>query len=143
MAIAVLNPPNDQLLQVVPLRKAIAMLQRNVVEVVEFDDGTTFGPYVIPRVLRLREAVPMVNLADRSTPTFSKAGVLRRDRFTCAYCGRSATTVDHVVPLAKGGVSSWLNLVAACRACNHAKADKSLRECGMRLQFFPYEPDWI
>jgi 5-methylcytosine-specific restriction endonuclease McrA len=143
MAIAVLNPPDDKVLHIVPLRKAIALLRRNVVEIVEVEDGSTFGPYVVPRVLRLTRAVSIVSQLEGRRPVFSKAGVLRRDRFTCAYCGRSATTVDHVVPRARGGRSSWLNLVAACRPCNQAKADKSLRDCDMRLQFLPYEPDWI
>ena len=43
----------------------------------------------------------------------------------CHYCeaqvGREALTMDHVVPLARGGSSTKGNLVPACRACNENK----------------------
>jgi 5-methylcytosine-specific restriction endonuclease McrA len=46
----------------------------------------------------------------------------------CAYCGQPGTdteplTLDHVVPLAKGGGTTAGNVVPACRACNERKAD--------------------
>lgn len=52
--------------------------------------------------------------------------ILRRDNFTCRYCGRSAPevplTVDHVTPVTLGGITEPSNLVAACRECNSGKA---------------------
>jgi len=43
----------------------------------------------------------------------------------CHYCGRKASfkelTLDHVVPLARGGTTSPGNVVPACRECNKAK----------------------
>lgn len=51
--------------------------------------------------------------------------VLRRDDYTCRYCGAKAPhvklTVDHVVPQALGGPDEPGNLVAACEACNGGK----------------------
>ncbi len=45
-----------------------------------------------------------------------------------------STSVDHVVPGARGGEwTSPENLVAACWACNSAKADLLLEEIGWRL----------
>lgn len=47
-----------------------------------------------------------------------------RDRFggLCAYgCGRSATSVDHVWPVSRGGRSVPGNLVPACSSCNSSK----------------------
>lgn len=35
-----------------------------------------------------------------------------------------AATIDHVLPRTLGGMESWLNEVAACRACNATKADR-------------------
>ena len=52
--------------------------------------------------------------------------VLRRDAYTCAYCGDVANEVDHVVPLVKGGEDSLDNCVAACRTCNIKKKDKDV-----------------
>ncbi|SKY30089.1 HNH endonuclease, putative [Mycobacteroides abscessus subsp. massiliense] len=52
--------------------------------------------------------------------------VLRRDNYSCRYCGRSAPevklTVDHVVPVALGGSDEPSNLVAACADCNSGKS---------------------
>jgi len=43
----------------------------------------------------------------------------------CHYCGRQCPpgelTMDHVVPLARGGRSTKGNLVACCKECNTAK----------------------
>jgi hypothetical protein len=50
--------------------------------------------------------------------------VLRRDAYTCHYCGDVANEVDHVVPKVKGGEDSLDNCVAACRRCNILKKDK-------------------
>jgi 5-methylcytosine-specific restriction endonuclease McrA len=33
-------------------------------------------------------------------------------------------TVDHVVPVSRGGTASMENLVVACRSCNSRKGDK-------------------
>lgn len=37
--------------------------------------------------------------------------------------GMLLATLDHVVPLSRGGTDDFGNLVAACRQCNHVKAD--------------------
>ena len=58
--------------------------------------------------------------------------VLRRDQFTCRYCGSKAPDVqlhvDHVVPAALGGPDAPENLVTACVDCNAGKANRSLDE---------------
>ena len=52
--------------------------------------------------------------------------VLRRDSFTCRYCGSKAPNVelhvDHVTPTALGGSDKPDNLVASCADCNFGKA---------------------
>jgi len=50
--------------------------------------------------------------------------VLRRDAYTCAYCGNTANEVDHRIAKVKGGEDTLDNLVAACRRCNIQKKDK-------------------
>lgn len=39
----------------------------------------------------------------------------------CAYCGGPADTLDHIVPVSRGGTNVWYNLTAACRPCNSRK----------------------
>lgn len=50
--------------------------------------------------------------------------VLERDYFTCHYCSQEANTVDHLIPLSKGGTDEASNLVAACNKCNSGKRDR-------------------
>lgn len=43
----------------------------------------------------------------------------------CHYCGKkfkaAQLTMDHIVPVARGGTSTKGNVVPACRACNQTK----------------------
>ena len=49
----------------------------------------------------------------------------RLQRGICAYCGGKFAptdlTMDHVVPIARGGRSTKGNVVASCKACNTRK----------------------
>lgn len=47
----------------------------------------------------------------------------------CAYCG-SATklTIDHVVPISKGGQHRVGNVVPSCQSCNSSKGDRDLED---------------
>jgi DNA-directed RNA polymerase subunit RPC12/RpoP len=55
--------------------------------------------------------------------------VLRRDSFSCTYCGAKAPDVelhvDHVIPEALGGGDDPDNLTAACIDCNAGKSSTS------------------
>jgi len=44
----------------------------------------------------------------------------------CSYCGAPGGTVDHIIPVSKGGTSEWHNLTAACGFCNSSKRDHDL-----------------
>ncbi|MFH8370681.1 HNH endonuclease [Streptomyces sp. NPDC018031] len=91
----------------------------------------------LPRVIRLRR---YVRVPFRRQAPWSRRGVLVRDRHRCAYCGRRATTVDHVVPRSRGGGDTWLNTVASCAEDNHRKADRTPEQAGMTLLSTPFEP---
>jgi 5-methylcytosine-specific restriction endonuclease McrA len=67
--------------------------------------------------LRREMAVPGLSIEDRNR---LRAKWVRQRR-TCYYCFDLATTVDHVIPLARGGDNFEGNLVPACRACNSSK----------------------
>nr|WP_254430956.1 HNH endonuclease [Magnetospirillum sp. LM-5] len=97
------------------------------------------------RSLRLPSVVSLKDYAPTTRrPAFTRFNLFLRDRFTCQYCGRAFPTAeltfDHVVPRSRGGATCWGNVVAACGACNLAKADKLPREAGMRLLVPPAEP---
>ncbi|GAC1375750.1 MAG: hypothetical protein NVSMB4_04140 [Acidimicrobiales bacterium] len=47
---------------------------------------------------------------------------------SCAYCTAPPTSVDHVVPLSRGGTNWEGNLAPACRSCNSSKGTYLLTE---------------
>jgi 5-methylcytosine-specific restriction endonuclease McrA len=63
----------------------------------------------------------------------TRAAILTRDSHRCHYCGGKATTIDHVLPLERGGTNDPANLVAACGRCNYSKQEKTVEE---------WRPDW-
>jgi 5-methylcytosine-specific restriction endonuclease McrA len=89
-------------------------------------------------------AVRSVERPIRTTPSLrppepplspSRRDVLRRweeaDDWSCAYCDASFTQkvvaeVDHIRPLARGGLHKWSNLTLACAWCNGLKSDAEL-----------------
>ncbi|MEV5772537.1 HNH endonuclease [Streptomyces antimycoticus] len=91
----------------------------------------------LPRVIRLCR---YVRVPFRRRAPWSRRGVLVRDQHRCGYCGRRATTVDHVVPRSRGGGDTWLNTVASRAEDNHRKADRTPEQAGMRLLKAPFEP---
>lgn len=91
----------------------------------------------VPRVIRLCR---YVRVPFRRQAPWSRRGVLIRDQHRCAYCGRRASTVDHVVPRAQGGQDTWLNTVASCAEDNHRKAARTPEQAGMPLLKQPFVP---
>jgi 5-methylcytosine-specific restriction endonuclease McrA len=56
---------------------------------------------------------------------------------SCAYCGKSdRISIDHVIPLSKGGLDECSNVVPACRTCNSSKNSKDLRDWYIQQPFF-------
>ena len=87
----------------------------------------------VPSVIRLLE----YRRIPHQTRALSRKNILLRDHSTCQYCGRQHTpaelTLDHVLPRSRGGESSWDNLVACCKKCNHKKGNRTPEESGMHL----------
>ena len=76
----------------------------------------------------------------------NRENIFIRDFFTCQYCGKSAESVDHIVPRSKGGLHEWSNVVACCKKCNLIKADKLLHQTHLNLKNPPSSPKdnfWI
>jgi 5-methylcytosine-specific restriction endonuclease McrA len=51
-------------------------------------------------------------------------GIMEKYNNICVYCSNVATTIDHFVPLNKGGTHEEDNLVTACGSCNFSKGAK-------------------
>ncbi|WP_179379611.1 HNH endonuclease [Jannaschia marina] len=90
----------------------------------------------IPSVVVLKDYV-----APQRRVAFTRFNLFLRDEFACQYCGsKGDLTFDHVVPRARGGVTSWENVVAACGRCNLRKGSKSLKQVGFTLRKTPCRP---
>jgi 5-methylcytosine-specific restriction endonuclease McrA len=98
--------------------------------------------------LRVPEVVTLTKY-DRlpsNAVTFSRRNVFKRDKFMCQYCGAQPgseeLTIDHVLPRAQGGTSTWTNCVLACIDCNSRKADRTPEQAKMPLRSLPVRPTW-
>jgi len=74
----------------------------------------------VPSVVVLKDYVkPAKSVA------FTRFNLFLRDEFACQYCGaKGDMTFDHVVPRARGGITAWDNVVAACSPCNLRKGSR-------------------
>lgn len=141
-SVIVYNLGGTEKLHTVSLTKAINMIHRGVARIHTADpEGDRFGPYERPTAIELTRYIFAKWLYQQTGQTYySKSGILRRDNYTCAYCGRSATTIDHVVPRCQGGRSTWDNTVASCLKCNSSKGGRTPAQAGMKLQWEPFVP---
>lgn len=74
----------------------------------------------------------------------SRDGVMSRDKWICHLCGlripksakwpdRMFGTLDHVIPLSKGGKHSYANIKAAHLSCNCSKNDRTIGQLGLEF----------
>ena len=125
---------------VVSSRRAIVLVLAQKAESVDVAADIVHAERVslpVPVVVRLTR---YVRVPYPTSVPLSRRAVFTRDGQTCVYCGSSATSIDHVVPRSRGGTHTWDNVVAACRRCNHTKADRSLAEMGWALPHPPRTP---
>jgi len=77
-------------------------------------------------------------------PGLTNSKLFARDRNLCAYCGdlfhEEDLTREHIIPFAQNGIDHWMNVVTACRACNHRKSYRTPEQAGMPLLYTPYVP---
>lgn len=87
---------------------------------------------------------------------FSRKNIFERDNYTCQYCGKrppsksqalkwidkNQLNLDHIIPRARGGKTTWLNVVTSCYKCNSKKGSKLLEELGWKLLSTPKVPNW-
>lgn len=140
MTEVVLLNASYEVLGVVPIRRAMTFIMRERVDVVAYQDGiiqSAGSSMQRPLVLLFREYIKVPGTHDRKVATWSRHLMLRRDNYTCAYCGKSANTVDHINPRSLGGRDEWMNTIAACLRCNNQKSNRTLEEYGVPLRFQP------
>ena len=96
---------------------------------------------VVPRIIRLL----LYDRLPRQTVKFNRRNIYARDRNHCQYCGKryatSELSLDHIIPRAQGGISTWENVVCSCVKCNVRKGGRQPAEAGLRLIAKPTKPN--
>lgn len=127
-------------LSVITDRRAILLVATGKASVLADGGDPVVGPscsFRRPSVILLHR---YVRIPHADAAAVSRRGVLRRDAHLCGYCGRSATTVDHIKPRSRGGEDTWENMVACCLSCNNAKGNRTLKQLGWTLRITPSRP---
>lgn len=125
---------------VVPSRRAVVLVLADKAVAVECTDDAFHSTTTIVRVPVVVRLTHHVKVPFQARVPLSRKAVFARDSGRCAYCGGYAASIDHVIPRSRGGTHTWENVVAACRRCNHRKADHTLAELGWRLRITPRAP---
>lgn len=154
-------------IKTIPLRRAVIMLfsehndgtpKARVIEPESYqaftwEDWSKMKPLATDEAIQaanIRFKVPEIILLSRYNKLpkpkvhFSRRNLYKRDEMTCQYCGKqpgsAELNIDHVIPRAQGGQSSWENCVLSCIPCNSKKANRQPHECGMKLLKTPKKP---
>ena len=138
-------------LTLTPIRRAIRLVLDGKADLVDSEGHVVHSATLsIPRpaVIRLKAFVRVPRKFRRQV---TNVFLFCRDERTCAYCQRSERalrareflTRDHIVPMSRGGATSWTNCVTACSSCNTRKSNKTLAESGMVLHITPTEPHFV
>jgi hypothetical protein len=89
------------------------------------------------------KGVPRINPFTQR-PGLTNSKLFARDRNVCAYCGghfhEDELTREHIIPFAQKGIDTWMNVVTACRPCNHRKSSRTPEQANMPLLYAPYVP---
>ncbi len=78
-------------------------------------------------------------------PPLTNRALFSRDNYQCLYCGGhfdlQRLSRDHIIPVSRGGLDTWTNVVAACKRCNQRKSNFLLSEISMELIALPFKPN--
>lgn len=122
-------------------KEAIMYMYHDKCTVLEwYDDWMVHSPSwetKVPAVIILKDYIKQ-----RSSVRFSKFNVFLRDEFNCLYCDKQLTqstaTMDHVLPLSRGGKTNFENIVTSCSKCNAAKGNHT----HIKPKYAPYRPTY-
>ena len=143
METLVLNQNYQAISLCTPERALVLVLLRKAEMVSEVESRqlrSVSATFSFPSIIRLKS---YIYLPYKKVP-LTRQNLFRRDSNSCVYCGDTRhLTVDHVVPRAQGGRTTWTNLVTACIRCNAEKGDLTPEEAGMDLAYRPFRPSFL
>lgn len=99
---------------------------------------TAHKVFRVPIIIKLTK----FNKLPHNKVSFSRKTLWRRDDYQCQYCGcrGKEMTIDHIHPKSRGGKTTWDNCCLACVKCNAKKADRTLKEAGMKFFYPAFKP---
>lgn len=74
-------------------------------------------------------------LANNGIFQISKKDLQRFNNAKCFYCNEAGTTIDHIIPVSRGGAHSIGNLLPCCKPCNSSKGNKTITEWKKTLRY--------
>lgn len=102
---------------------------------------TTSGPVRLPSVV---VASRFNKVIFKSVQFPTKQNIFKRDKYTCGYSGRKLQkhelSVDHILPISRGGGNTWENLITCAKEVNTFKDNRLPHECGLKLLWKPQKP---
>jgi len=133
-------------IDVISWQEAVRLLTLGKCEVIEEYDKDLRSTYLVIKMPAVVRLVQMFSRRKKKVK-FSRVNIYARDKYKCQYCRTKGKlkdfTFDHVVPRAKGGKTTWENIVTCCIPCNSKKGHKSLKDAGMKLIKQPVQPEWL
>jgi len=84
--------------------------------------------------VKLSEAIHNIhNKPVKNVATPLDFPLISKGNWMCVYCEESATTVDHLIPISKGGTNDKRNLAHCCESCNTLKGSQTLTQFSITL----------
>jgi len=113
-------------LSVIGWQQAVKLYFLGRVRIIEnYDNWEVHSPsmdFKVPALVALRKYYPI-----QKQIRFTRYNMFLRDMYQCQYCSDTFPTIDltidHVLPLSKGGGTNWENCVSACKKCNTKKGN--------------------
>jgi len=143
MEYCVLLNQDYSFLNIINWKKAVCLVVKDKAKVLHYSNkiirhGDNGVEFKIPSVLVLLRLIRRIY---KNRVPLTKKNIMVRDDFKCVYCGSAFNlTIDHIVPVSRGGKTSFENCVTSCRECNNNKGDKLPSECGMSFAKTPHQP---
>lgn len=103
------------------------------------------NPEIVRELSRKRRARKRnaINSNTSSVNAFEIQKIINYFNHSCSYCGsKDNQSIDHMVPLARGGIHELSNLIPACKKCNSSKCASSVEQWYKSQTFFN-EPRWL
>lgn len=102
--------------------------------------------HTVRGAIRIPTVMVLANYAKvpKKRPKFGSRSIWSRDGGMCQYSGKSLRpgegNIDHIIPRARGGKSTWENCVLAHKDINSRKGSRLPEEAGLRLLRTPMAP---